>query len=102
MLTDRTDGQPCPLSPVYQAVHNVAAALKLSEPDGTAALGLIYDANNPNFSAVSGPAGRSSCATRLALRSVCGYGSALLAGAHATACPPQHDPHSGARETWLT
>jgi len=50
LLADRTDGQPCPLSPVYQAVRNAAAALKLSEPDGTAVFGLIYDANNPYFS----------------------------------------------------
>lgn len=48
-LPERAAGLPCPLSPVYQAVRNVAAALNLSEPAGTAVFGLIYDANNPYF-----------------------------------------------------
>lgn len=48
-LPDRRDGAPCPLSPVYQAVRNVAAALKLSEPDGVGVFGLVYDASNPYF-----------------------------------------------------
>lgn len=48
-LPERRDGSPCPLSPVYQAVRNMAAALRLSEPDGVGVFGLIYDANNPYF-----------------------------------------------------
>jgi hypothetical protein len=31
-------------------VRNVAAALKLSEPHGTAIFALVYDADNPYFS----------------------------------------------------
>jgi hypothetical protein len=50
LLAARSHGRgPCPLSPVYQAVRSVAAALKLSKPDGAAVFGLIYDANNPYF-----------------------------------------------------
>jgi hypothetical protein len=49
-LPGRKDGQPCPLSPVYQAVRNVAAALELRPAGGVAVFGLIYDAANPYFS----------------------------------------------------
>lgn len=48
-LPDREDGEPCPLSPVYQAVRNVAAALRLRPADGIGVFGLIYDAQNPYF-----------------------------------------------------
>lgn len=48
-LPDRRHGKPCPLSPVYQAVRNVAAALALRPVDGVAVFGLVYDAANPYF-----------------------------------------------------
>jgi hypothetical protein len=48
-LPGRKDGAPCPLSPVYQAVRNVAAALELSKPEGTGVFGLIFDTENPYF-----------------------------------------------------
>ena len=48
-LPARADGQPCPLSPVYQAVRNAAAAMKLRPDGGLGVFGLIYDANNPYF-----------------------------------------------------
>ena len=48
-LPDRVDGKPCPLSAVYQAVRNVAAANALRPPDGLGVFGLIYDADNPYF-----------------------------------------------------
>jgi hypothetical protein len=48
-LPDRQDGKPCPLSPVYQAVRNVAAALHLRPAGGVGVFGLIYDADNPYF-----------------------------------------------------
>jgi hypothetical protein len=48
-LPKRVDGKSCPLSPVYQAVRNAAAALRLRPPDGLAVFGLIYDADNPYF-----------------------------------------------------
>lgn len=48
-LPDRQEGKPCPLSPVYQAVRNVAAALALRPAGGIGVFGLIYDADNPYF-----------------------------------------------------
>lgn len=48
-LPDRVEGYPCPLSPVYQVVRNVAAALALRPQGGLALFGLIYDAHNPYF-----------------------------------------------------
>lgn len=48
-LPERQDGKPCPLSPVYQAVRNVAAALELRPSGGLGVFGLIYDAENPYF-----------------------------------------------------
>jgi hypothetical protein len=48
-LPGREDGQPCPLSPSYQAVRNVAAALELSKPTGIGVFALIYDESNPYF-----------------------------------------------------
>ena len=50
-LPDVQDGKPCPLSPVYQAVRNVAAALTLRPAGGVGVFGLIYDAANPYFAA---------------------------------------------------
>jgi hypothetical protein len=48
-LPDRADGKPCPLSPVHQAVRNVAAAFQLRPDGGLAVFGLIYDAEDPYF-----------------------------------------------------
>lgn len=48
-LPERTVGQACPLSFTYQAVRNVAAALKLAKPGQKPVFGLIYDAENPYF-----------------------------------------------------
>jgi len=44
-----SEGQPCPLSPVYQAVRNAAAAMNLRPDGGIGVFGLIYDADNPYF-----------------------------------------------------
>jgi hypothetical protein len=52
-LPEREVGKPCPLSPMYQAVRNAAAALALA--DGRPAVfSLIYDAENPYFSGHEG------------------------------------------------
>lgn len=48
-LPARQDGAACSLSPVYQAVRNVAAALELAGPGKTGVFGLIFDAENPYF-----------------------------------------------------
>lgn len=48
-LPNRQNGKPCPLSPVYQAVRNVAGALALRPDGGIGVFGLIYDADNPYF-----------------------------------------------------
>ncbi len=48
-LPDRERGRPCPLSPVYQAVRNVAAALALAGEEREAVFTLLYDAENPYF-----------------------------------------------------
>lgn len=48
-LPAREDNKPCPLSPVYQAVRNVAAALEMSKPAGVGVFGLLYDHDNPYF-----------------------------------------------------
>ena len=48
-LPARTEGQACSLHPVYQAVRNAAAAMKLCPEGGLGVFGLIYDADNPYF-----------------------------------------------------
>jgi hypothetical protein len=48
-LPERAVGTPCPLSFTYQAVRNVAAAVKLAKPGQQPVFGLIYDAQNPYF-----------------------------------------------------
>ncbi len=48
-LPEREVGKPCPLSPNYQAVRQVAAALALAKDGQLPVFGLIYDAENPYF-----------------------------------------------------
>jgi hypothetical protein len=48
-LPERVAGKACPLSFTYQAVRNVAAALKLAKPGQKPVFGLIYDDENPYF-----------------------------------------------------
>ena len=48
-LSAAEPGRPCPLSPLYQAVRNVAAAIALAGEDRRAVFTLIYDSENPYF-----------------------------------------------------
>jgi hypothetical protein len=47
-------GRPCPLSTLYQAVRNVAAAVALAGEDREAVFTLLYDAENPYFAGCGG------------------------------------------------
>ena len=61
-LLDRQEGKPCPLSPVYQAVRNVAAALALRPAGGVGVFGLITTPTIRTLAAAeTGQAGRTCC-----------------------------------------
>jgi hypothetical protein len=50
-LDGRGPDEPCSISPVYEAVRHAAALRALTGPDRPAVLALLYDADNPYFTA---------------------------------------------------
>lgn len=53
LLPDRVPGETCPISAGYQAVRNVAAACALDGEGRQPVFVLLYDANNPYFTATN-------------------------------------------------
>ena len=53
-LGEREPDGPCPISPVYEVVRHAAALRALAGPERPAVLALLYDADNPYFSAGGG------------------------------------------------
>ena len=53
-LPERQSGKPCPISPSYQAIRNVAAARALAAETKRAVFVLVYDDRNPYFCPLNG------------------------------------------------